>query len=268
MMPSNKTVKQLAKKCLKPIWACAVLVFVILSAALVFGICTAEILAAVLPGWAIILFYVLFFVLMFAPLFLGAVLWLWRVTSMPNASIAEIFLPFSSVSAYIKNLSFVVIATFKAFCAYVICLLPYFAAHMGAAGRIFGNTPGFAVSALAVESVFEFVGIIAFLYILLRHYLAPFIFMAGVGMTANEAIYLSRKISKDSFFPFCLLFLSLIGWLALSLLALPVFYTLPYMAVCFTVHSRFAINEYNKKLRTQDKEWSYSPFEQNIGGEE
>ena len=64
-----------------------------------------------------------------------------------------------------------------------------------------------------------------------------------------EAMHISEMISKQSISAFASLVVSFIGWFLLSLLGLPLVYTLPFFLISYVVHSRFAIVNYNLNLQ-------------------
>ena len=83
---------------------------------------------------------------------------------------------------------------------------------------------------------------------LLKFYLAPFLIIADDEMDVEEAVLMSTVISKTTITDFVFLGLSLILWIILSLLYIPLLFTLPYFIMCYVVHSLYAINAYNERI--------------------
>jgi hypothetical protein len=83
---------------------------------------------------------------------------------------------------------------------------------------------------------------------LLKFYLAPFLIIADDEMDVEEAVLMSTVISKTTITDFVFLGLSLILWIILSLLYIPLLFTLPYFIMCYVVHSLYAINDYNERI--------------------
>ena len=83
-----------------------------------------------------------------------------------------------------------------------------------------------------------------------KFYLAPILIIANEEIDLDEAIYMSRVISKGSLMDFVFLFISLIGWMLLSLFFVPLIFTLPYFIMCYIVHSKYSIKDYNDKIKS------------------
>ena len=82
----------------------------------------------------------------------------------------------------------------------------------------------------------------------LRYYIAPVLFVSNEEIDAMEAIYMSSVISKKSTLDFIYLIFSFLGWILLSIFALPLVFIFPYMLTSYLVHTRFVIAEYNSHI--------------------
>ena len=82
-------------------------------------------------------------------------------------------------------------------------------------------------------------------FIMLRYYAAPVLSVADEEMDASEAIHMSCVIYKRTMLDFIYLFFSFAGWILLSLIFIPLVFTMPYFIAAVCVHTRFAIAEYN-----------------------
>ena len=91
-------------------------------------------------------------------------------------------------------------------------------------------------------------------FVMARYYIAPFLLIADEDMDAAEAIHMSDVISKSTMLDFIYLFFSLLGWIILSVLIIPIMFTLPYIITSVSVHTRFAVAEYNKRVDKQNSE--------------
>ena len=71
-----------------------------------------------------------------------------------------------------------------------------------------------------------------------------------------EAVHISSMVSKKSLVSFISLIFSLILWIALSVFLIPAVYTLPFVFVCYVVHCRFAITNYNLLIENFENDMS------------
>ena len=83
---------------------------------------------------------------------------------------------------------------------------------------------------------------------MLRFYIAPILFVADENMDVSETLHMSTVISRKSSLDFIYLISSFIGWILISVLVIPLIFTLPYILTSYAVHVRFAIAEYNKHI--------------------
>ena len=83
--------------------------------------------------------------------------------------------------------------------------------------------------------------------------MAPLFFVADDNIDANEAMHMSTVISRKTSIDFVYLCFSFIGWLLLSILIVPLIFTLPYMLTSYAVHIRFAVAEYNRHIEQINK---------------
>ena len=93
---------------------------------------------------------------------------------------------------------------------------------------------------------------------MLKYYLAPMLIIADENMDVNEAIHMSVVISKNTTLDFVYLAFSMIGWILLSLLFIPLLYTLPLFMMVYLTHCSFAVNEYNERINKINNENSQS----------
>ena len=77
-----------------------------------------------------------------------------------------------------------------------------------------------------------------------------------------EAIHLSTMVAKRTLSNFLSLIVSLLPWIILTLLIIPAVYTLPTVIVCYVVHCRFAINNYNILIDNFENDMSGYHYEE------
>ena len=262
VIPGSRPAKSNAKAFLKPMWSQSIAALGILCATVIMGICIKELLAGFVSpavGTAALVLYTVFVT---APLVMGYIGWLWRATFLPDSACTEMFLPFSALHGYARTVGFVLALAVRLFVAYVVVMLPYAIAHMASSPRFYelvgGSMPVWAINIWIFEKFLKVVGIAAFVLLLLRHYLAPVIFVVGGNLTPAESFYLAKEVGNVSLSAFLQLLWGFLGWALLSLLALPALYTFPYFSFSFIFHCRFAISQYTFGIKT--KTYSYHPM--------
>ena len=107
-----------------------------------------------------------------------------------------------------------------------------------------------------VANFLQVLGLILFVFLALRFYLSGLLLVIDDEMHPGEAFHVSSLISRDFLMNFIILAFSFFGWFLLSLLAVPLIFTLPLFVASFAVHGRFAINYYNAKVHR----WQESNF--------
>ena len=104
--------------------------------------------------------------------------------------------------------------------------------------------------------------VVAVFLIVLKYYMAPVLFAADDNIDVFEAMHMSRVISKKTAVDFIYLIFSFLGWILVSVLVMPLVFTLPYFVTAYAVHVRFAVAEYNQHIEKQ----SENPFSQFVQG--
>jgi len=118
------------------------------------------------------------------------------------------------------------------------------------------SVPFWAANLTSVTVILRLISNIALIFIMLKFYLAPMLFVADDNMESVEAVHMSSTISKKSYVDFIYLGFSFFGWILLSGLVIPMIFTLPYIALSYLIHSRFVISEYN----THIEQTSYNAY--------
>ena len=192
---------------------------------------------------------VLFSVFVIAPLLLGIIRFFWRMTDGMNDNIPVVFYYFSSRKQYSRALKLTLVMLFRISTVLFVCMLPY-----GIVGLISGSQiyqllgfeiPIWAPNLILIRSFLYILGVSAAIFYVSRYYLVPVLVVMNEELLLLEAVHISSMVSKKSLASFLSLLVSLIIWIALTVLLIPAVYTLPFIFVCYVVHCRFAITNYN-----------------------
>ena len=262
MMPGNLSVKSTAKAFLKPLWSQAIAAGAVLCACFVAELCVRELFAYTVSTAVGFVAGAVFFIFITAPLIMGYILWLWRVTVLEDSPFTEMFLPFAERDSYTRTLSFVLAAVIRAVAVFAVVMLPYAIASVASNPRfyeIIGMTmPVWMLNIWIFKRFLLVLGTAVFVYVMLRNYLAPVIFAVGSNLTPSEAFYMAKEVGADSFIAFVKLIFGFLGWLLCSVFIIPALYVLPYFSFSCIFHCRFAITRYNAGIKT--KTYSYNPL--------
>ena len=107
------------------------------------------------------------------------------------------------------------------------------------------QTPIALADLWSLPGIFGALGLVAFVPWMLRYYLAAYLLINDPELSPWQALTLSCKVSRGSRAVYLGLLLTFIGWALLCLLALPVFFVLPYLMTALPVFARYAIDNYN-----------------------
>ncbi len=263
MLPSSVAVKSTAKDSLKGVWPSAITVGVVLMLTYYFGIFLSEFVKTIAPFNNVavsIATIVIYLLVLYIPLFLGALRWFWCVSAKKPTDKKEIFIYFSSPKKYFRTVWFTLALIIRLLLCAVIAFAPAIVASLLARPWIYSAVdfpmPLWSANLPVVANFLEVLGLILFLFLSLRFYLSGLLLVIDDDMHPGEAFYISKLVSRDFLMNFILLALSFFGWFLLSLLAVPLIFTLPLFITSFTVHGRFAINYYNTKINR----WQQSSF--------
>ena len=106
--------------------------------------------------------------------------------------------------------------------------------------------PVWAGSLIYVASFLGVLGGLALFFLMLKLYIAPFLFVADCNMDADEAINMSTIISKRTSSDFFWLIISFSGYIIAGIFVIPLIFILPYFVCAYLVHCRFAVAQYNR----------------------
>lgn len=197
---------------------------------------------------AIILDVLLWLTLLF-PLLLGAIRYIKRLVSGIKEPLSALFYYFSKKSLYLRAELFIWSLSVRTAIIALVSLLPAIILNIMSSEwiyRIFSiDMPLFATNLWMPAKVFTFLGVVAFVLISVKYYLAPFIFISNSAMDIFEIINMSSVISKRTYFDFISLVISVIVWILLSFFIIPLLILFPYLTVCYMIHSALAVEQYN-----------------------
>lgn len=192
------------------------------------------------------------FVFALSPLALG-VLWFFRrlIWDCKDNALA-IFKYFSNMQEYLRALRFTLLLLSKIAIAALITLSPCIVIWLLSSEDVyktFGlSLPIWASNLWTLNSFAIIVAIFILIFIMLKYYLAPFIFVGNDEIDPDEAVNMSTIISKRTGADFFGLAVSFAGWILLSFFVAPLVFTLPYFFASYCVHCRFATTAYNRDV--------------------
>lgn len=250
MVAPSAIVKLTAKTAMKGKFVkCVVAATIIVFASLIV-IYTLSLAAMVFGEFAYAFLLTVAMLLIIAPLLLGAFHFFRRMYDNAEDSLIVIFHYFSSRELYSRALKLVGLIFLKSLLLYVIFLVPYGITELLASSFLYDtlniSMPVFASNLWVLSAFFKVIADIAVLFLMLRYYLAPFLFVSDEEMDAAECIHMSSVISKRTVFDFIFLIFSFLGWIILSLFMMPIIFTLPYFIISYIVHGKFAVSQYNR----------------------
>ncbi|MBE6728764.1 MAG: DUF975 family protein [Ruminococcaceae bacterium] len=247
-MIQNKAVKSTALALLKGNWANAVFAGIAPVATAVIIFLAGSLLDLPIGTFSgIIVVIALLFIL--SPLNMGVLRYFWRMSNECKDSPVEIFYYFSSLSAYRRVMNFNIKITFRVILGAVIFSLPAtvvatitsesFYEFIGSA------TPLWVLSFKTLVVILQIAGYIATVAYLISLYLPAFLMVANEDMTADECIRHGIKIGRYTKVKFANIVFSYIGWIILTILAVPCLFTMPYLLMSYVVSCRFLVARHN-----------------------
>lgn len=187
-----------------------------------------------------------------SPLFLGVLNYFRRLLWDQNDSVLIIFKYFSSVTEYRRALHFSFLIGIRLVATALVLYLPCIVVSLLANEQIYSffdiSLPVWTSNLWALNSFLGIIASLALVFVMLKFYLAPFIFVSNDSIDPAEAVNMSTIISKRTGGDFFGLVLSFAGWILLSLFVAPLVFTLPYFIASYGVHCRFAITAYNRDV--------------------
>ena len=204
-----------------------------------------------------IIFYILNF-FMFVPVLFGGIRYFWRMLCGVSDSPLAVFYTFTSKQNYLKVLKLTAYLTLKTVFYGVLMLIPYFAVTVISSAKVYeflGFTiPLWSANLSNIAVFLKSIALIGTFFLMLKYYLSPMLLAADEGMDVNEAVHMSVVISKNTVLDFIYLLFSMLGWVLLSVLFIPLIYTIPLFITVYLTHSSIAVSEYNEHIKELNSE--------------
>ncbi len=252
MTAGSKAVKHTAKTALKnnllsSIFSCSIFlftVFIIIYVSHFLGVVAGEIASTVL--------HISLNILITLPLVLGLFRFFWRILFDAKDAPIAVFYYFSDKNQYTKALKFFLKLISKCIIPAIIFFLPAVAVQIVVNGKVFElldiSIPLWSANLEYVYLFLRSLAYILLIFYMLKYYLSPFLIVSDENMDIDEALNMSTIISRKTTVDFVYLFFSFILWILVSVLVIPLIFTIPYILTSYAVHFRFAVAEYNKHI--------------------
>lgn len=262
MQPTFSEIKKAARGALKHRWPEAIIVSVVLIATLMLNTFMQYMLMSIfkvkevwtpftptdLPLYSqfasagITLFSAVFSFLVIFPLTFGVMRWFWAVTGGSSVSVGDIFYYFSCPKIFFKTLSLSIRLYIMLVIGAIVCFLPYILLGIATSPYLYDSLgvsmPIVMNGLLPLVSFFELFGFLAFLMWISMYLLCYTVIFAEPEISSGEIIRRTVKVTKGFRFNTVGFFFSFFGWLLLSLLAVPLIFTVPYLLASFAVYGR------------------------------
>ncbi|MBQ8739945.1 MAG: DUF975 family protein [Clostridia bacterium] len=252
MLAPSPIIKQKAKSALSNRFLHSVAI----SCVFIFALFAGELVASLASIFSGIVGYVLvliaFTVFVAMPLLFGLLYYFHRLLCEQNDSILVVFKFFSSAYEYKRALHFAFLLSIRLVFAILVLYSPCIIVWLLSSEQLYSlfdiSIPIWTSNLWALNSFIVVIASFALVFVMLKYYLSPFIFVANDDIDPAEAVNMSTIISKRTGGDFFGLALSFAGWILLSMLVAPLIFTLPYFATSYSVHCRFAITAYNRDV--------------------
>lgn len=198
----------------------------------------------------VLLYAVIIFVV--SPIFLGLLRFYWCLLFNKFDNPVSIFFYLYKKELYFKALKLVLSLVLKLILRIAFYMLPAIVVLVLASQPLYTafdiSMPLWVGYLSHIENGLIVLGLIAAFFSMLRFYLTPMLFVINDEIDVDEAINMSRIISKKTSTDFIYLVISLFIWIIASIFVLPLIFTIPYFCLCYLVHSKNAIDEYNNHI--------------------
>lgn len=209
-----------------------------------------------------VIFTLISFVLT-TPLSLGQTEWYWRLTKQKPQGVEGIFAWFGSIRLFAKSLWLRINIMLR--------LLPWFLLTVGIpycllfVSMLLTDAKSsfiveFAVLFLIFAQILLIGGLLLFLYIATRYFLAPYLLVEDNSRKVNRCVKDSVKYTNGQRGDIYAFWFSFAGWFILCLFVLPILYVLPYFNAASAIYAKFIIySERLKDKNVSDKTEEFEP---------
>lgn len=254
MTVANSTIKKTAKDSLKNNKVKAFIVGIIL---LFVVLINSNICSFVYEIFGKTVFYfalIVLNILLLGPVALGGVRYYWRMLCGVCDDPISAFFYFSSMENYKKAMNVIFRLGVKSLIYLFLYNIPYIVLSvvLNAEFYEFLNIPIplWTANLSNIAMFLKSIGIVATIVSMLKYYLTPMLIVVDENMDVSEAFHMSVVISKSTTLDFIFLIFSMLGWILLSLLFIPLIFTLGYFITVYLSHCSYAINDYNEHIKT------------------
>lgn len=264
-MPSNHIIKTNAKTSLENKWSGAIGIGAIILSIFCLHIVLLQLILIPITAmfneftstFVVIALTVVSAQLFGMPVLYGALRWFWFTSSDADVPVSEVFCYFSSGKEYLRALSLSFRIFMRSTAVLFFCFLPSLVVVAISSPTTYNilnaPMPYWASSIWALGNTLTLFGVVLSFLLLLRYFAAPILMINDPSITPHEALDLSVIITKNANGKTFSFVFSFFGWALLSLLYLPILFTLPYFLSSYSVFCRFLINHYNRKIATAFK---------------
>ena len=268
MAISSRVVKITAKTSLKNNYLSCLFSGLILIFTIFAGVYIAGNIGFMGYDWITIPLSALFTFFIVLPLAFGVLRFFWRNMFSVNDYPISVFYYFSDSKLYKRCIKLSFLLLLKAIIPSLILAIPVVALWLVTKGIVFEwmniSIPLWTANLTYIYIFVKNLAIIILLIYMFKFYLAPLFIISDENMDVDEAIHMSTVISKKSSLDFSYLLFSFCGWILLSLLVLPLIFTLPYFFSAYTVHFRFVVAEYNKHAKNSINNNDFPSFTEGV----
>lgn len=252
-MSSNNSIKSIALKTYVNNFLPSIVVTVLVMFCYFINYNISSVIALIAGGVFGFIFNLTILFLTILPVFLGFIRYFWRIVCGVTDNPISLFYYFSSFDKYKRAIKLAFSLTIKTVFYYVFFIIPSLLLEIFASEKFYDflkiPIPLWSANLSNVALFFKFLALSATIFLLLKFHLAPMLAVADENMDIDEAIHLSKIISKTATFDFLFLVFSFIGWVLLSLLVVPIIFTLPYFIIAYLLYSSNVVNRFNDKIK-------------------
>ncbi len=248
-MIQTNAVKNTAKATLKGkwLWACAVSLIPLFSFTVVYLI--ESVLAVIIGNFAVI-FGILLNLFLTSVLTLGALRVYWFCANTVEEPVFKVFHYFSNIGSYKRAIAFVLRIFIPVLLNGFLLFLPSILLNWVASGRFFEffnlSIPLFVGGLKHIASVLAVAAGILLIIKTLNYFIAAFLFVSNDDMPTKKCITLALEVSKKTKSMYTSHIFGFALYILLSVFALPLIFTAPYLMMSYLIDCRFCVAYYNR----------------------
>lgn len=252
-MANNNSIKSLSLKTIKENLLPTLVSTVILMFCYFINFNISSVVAVIAGEAAAIIFSLILTLLILAPIFFGFLRYFWRLVCGVTENPIMIFYNLSSFKNYKKVLKISFSLFIRILVYYIILTIPALFIDFLASGDFFEffkiPIPLWAANLTNVSLFLRFIAVTVTAFISLKYHIAPMLVVVNEDMDIDEAIHMSKVISKTTTIDFLFLIFSLLGWFVLSLFVFPLIFTIPYFVIIYLLHCSSVVAAFNETVK-------------------